>query len=163
MRPPEFAPFFGRPTETIKVDQGRVANDTTTKQTLHAWNLPAHRPEIRVATIGSFGGVALHQGSPTARVIVFQALIEVEYLGLCDSPFYRRPNMLRMLILFIAVVAALFLVDAQRAQARHLSYGNPGKYFNVHGVTYGSMKWERERGNRRALFQRSRRGFFRRR
>ena len=70
--------------------------------------------------------------------------------------------MLRILILSTGVLAAVLVFDARSAQARIISYGNPGSHFNVHGMNYGSMKWERKKGNRRPLFHRSRRGIFRR-
>ncbi len=71
--------------------------------------------------------------------------------------------MLRSLILSAAVFSATLFCDGQTARARIISRGNPGSHFNVHGINYGSMKWERQQGNRRPLFQRGRRAFFRRR
>ncbi|MGI9428851.1 MAG: hypothetical protein ACR2NM_09355 [Bythopirellula sp.] len=70
--------------------------------------------------------------------------------------------MLRTLILLIGVSAVGFLFDVEPAQARRWSPGNPGIYGNVHGVTYRSMKYERDHGNRRPMFRRSRGRFFRR-
>jgi len=60
------------------------------------------------------------------------------------------------------LVAAVLLFDTPTSQARVISRGNQHQFFNIHGVNYRSMKWERERGNRRALFS-GRRGLFRRR
>lgn len=71
--------------------------------------------------------------------------------------------MLRTLLLTSGIFAAVILIDAQAATARVVSRGNPGRFYNISGITYGSMKWEREHGNRRPVFQRSRRSFFRRR
>ena len=71
--------------------------------------------------------------------------------------------MLRTLILLIGVSSVGFLIDVERAQARKWSPGNPGIHGNIHGVTYRSMKYERDHGNRRPLSRRSRGGFFRRR
>ena len=69
----------------------------------------------------------------------------------------------RTLLLSVAFFSITLLCDGQSAHARILSRGNPGSHFNVHGITYGSMKWERQQGNRRPLLQRGRRVFFRRR
>ena len=71
--------------------------------------------------------------------------------------------MFRTIILTVTVIAICLLCDSQPAQARIISRGNPGSHFNVHGINYGSMRWERQHGNRRALFNRGRRGYFRRR
>jgi len=71
--------------------------------------------------------------------------------------------MFRISILSIGILAVVLLFGSGEAEARVISRGNPYANSNVHGINYGSMKWERERGNRRSLFQRSRRGFYRRR
>ena len=71
--------------------------------------------------------------------------------------------MVRIVILSIGVAAAGFLFDTSSSEARVTSRGNPGRTYNIHGINYGSMKWERDRGYRRPLFKRYRRGFFRRR
>jgi hypothetical protein len=71
--------------------------------------------------------------------------------------------MLRTLMLLIGISVVSLVVDTERAQARKWSPGNPGIYGNIHGITYRSMKYERDRGSRRTTFRRSRGGFFRRR
>ena len=60
--------------------------------------------------------------------------------------------MFRTLALLAAVFVATLSFDAQAARAIKFSPNNPYKYFNVHGITYGSMKWEQDHGNRRSLF-----------
>jgi hypothetical protein len=71
--------------------------------------------------------------------------------------------MLRILILSLATCSFFLTTDCQSAQARIISRGNPGSHYNIHGMNYGSMRWERQQGNRRALFNRGRRAAFRRR
>lgn len=67
-------------------------------------------------------------------------------------------------LLLLAVAAVIWLcVEANSVQARLFSVNNPYTSFNLSGVNYGSMKWEREHGNRRAVFSSSRRTFIRRR
>ena len=63
--------------------------------------------------------------------------------------------MLRSLFIATAILAGSFCCDISAASARIVSYGNPSSHFNIHGVNYGSMRWERQQGNRRALFGRS--------
>jgi len=71
--------------------------------------------------------------------------------------------MFRTMFLSVAMAITFLLTDAQVSEARVISRGNPGKYYNVSGMTYASMRWEQKRGNRRGLFGRSRRSFSRRR
>jgi len=71
--------------------------------------------------------------------------------------------MLRTIFLLTVSVAVVLLYNGQTADARIISFGNPSSSFNISGVNYGSMKWEREHGNRRSLFRGFRRSSFRRR
>ena len=71
--------------------------------------------------------------------------------------------MLRVFFLVLALLATISWCDGQSAEARIISRGNPGSHYNVHGVNYGSMRWERKQGNRRSLFGRTQRGVFHRR
>lgn len=70
--------------------------------------------------------------------------------------------MFRTLALLAAAVVALVSFDAHAAQARWISLGNPGQYGNIHGITYRSMQWEKDHGNRRSLFGGRRRSYWRR-
>ena len=78
------------------------------------------------------------------------------------TPFFWSGTMLRFLTISIAILVVQ-LYDTQATEARVISRGNPGRHFNIHGINYSSMKWERDRDNRRPLFKRHRRAFFRRR
>ena len=84
-----------------------------------------------------------------------------------ERPLQRRilgsHIMLRTLILLIGVLSIGSLIDVERAQARKWSRGNPGIYGNIHGVTYRSMRYERDLSYRRSFYSRSRAGYFRRR
>ncbi len=71
--------------------------------------------------------------------------------------------MLRTLALLAATMVATLAFDAQPANARLISPNNPHKNFNISGITYGSMKWEQQHGNRRSLFPGRRRAYWRRR
>ena len=71
--------------------------------------------------------------------------------------------MLRSLILVVGIASVALVIHAESAEARPWSKGNPGTRSNIHGITYRSMKWEQDRGNRRSMYRRSRSGFFRRR
>ena len=71
--------------------------------------------------------------------------------------------MLRTLIVLIGVSSVGFLLRAEPAEARTWSPGNPWTQYNIHGLNYRSMKWERDHGNRRPMSRHSRGRFFRRR
>ena len=73
--------------------------------------------------------------------------------------------MVRASLLFLGVAIATFLWNAPEADARALTKGNPFARYNVHGINYGSMRWERKYGkmNRSILGRGYRRGNFRRR
>jgi hypothetical protein len=71
--------------------------------------------------------------------------------------------MLRKSILLIAVSSVAIFLQVEPAQAVKWSRGNPGIYGNIHGVTYRSIQWERDHGNRQSLFGGGRSRSFRRR
>ena len=71
--------------------------------------------------------------------------------------------MFRILFLSLVLLSISLAADSQPVEARIISRGNPGSHYNVHGMNYGSMRWERQQGNRRPMLQRGRRAFFRRR
>lgn len=71
--------------------------------------------------------------------------------------------MFRSFVLFAVVLVAALCFDEQSAQAaRRFSLSNPYSNFNVHGITYGSMQWEKDHGNRRSVFKSGRRAYLRR-
>ena len=70
--------------------------------------------------------------------------------------------MLRTSILVAATLVAALAFDAQPASARYISRGNPQANFNISGITYGSMKWEKDHGRSRSLFGGRRRANWRR-
>lgn len=63
--------------------------------------------------------------------------------------------MLRKSLLLIACTLILSLAPAEPAQAGRWSPGNPGIYGNIHGMTYRSMRYEREQGTRQSYVRRS--------
>jgi hypothetical protein len=71
--------------------------------------------------------------------------------------------MLRTLALLAATLLATLSVDSQSAHAGIISPNNPRKNFNISGITYGSLKWERDHGHLRSLFGGRRRTSWRRR
>jgi hypothetical protein len=81
----------------------------------------------------------------------------------CSMLSFRSSTMLRILFLTLVLFSISLAGDCQPAEARIISRGNPGSHYNIHGMNYGSMRWERQQGNRRPIFQRGRRAFFRRR
>lgn len=58
--------------------------------------------------------------------------------------------MLRKLVAFLFVVAATAGI-AEVGSANPISKNNPYRSFNISGVNYGSMNWERARGSRSSL------------
>lgn len=61
--------------------------------------------------------------------------------------------MFRTLLLSLVALAAMLIVDAQTAEARRLfSLRNPYTSFNISGVNYGSVNWERQHGNRSTVY-----------
>lgn len=54
--------------------------------------------------------------------------------------------MLRKLALLFAVTAIGWAWDARPADAGPVSTRNPYRSFNITGVNYGSMQWERSNG-----------------
>ena len=71
--------------------------------------------------------------------------------------------MLRKILAVAVVVAAAVLVDARPADAAPLSPRNPYRSFNITGVNYGSLNWERTHGGRCAVVHRGGGWLFRRR
>ena len=69
--------------------------------------------------------------------------------------------MLRKFFFLAGISSLVLLVDAEPAQARRWTIGNPGIHGNIHGVTYRSIRWEQKYGNRRAAYQPARTRFFR--
>ena len=70
--------------------------------------------------------------------------------------------MLRRSLILASLVFGLFLIELPSAEARLTSRGNPSARSNIHGINYGSMRWERKYGKRRAFFSRSSRSGWRR-
>ncbi|QDT75820.1 hypothetical protein [Lacipirellula limnantheis] len=68
--------------------------------------------------------------------------------------------MLRKLILGLFVVAATAGL-AQTSSAYPISKNNPYRSFNISGINYGSMNWERTHGQRSASRSVRTGGFFR--
>lgn len=68
--------------------------------------------------------------------------------------------MLRQVILGLFVVAAA-AAFASGSSAGVISKNNPYRSFNISGINYGSMNWERSHGNRSSRSYRSSGGFFR--
>lgn len=69
--------------------------------------------------------------------------------------------MLRQVILGLVVVAAA-VGSASTSSAGVISKNNPYRSFNISGINYGSMNWERTQGNRQSSRSyRSNGGFFR--
>ena len=68
--------------------------------------------------------------------------------------------MLRQVILGLFVVAAA-AAFASESSAGVISKNNPYRSFNISGINYGSMNWERSHGNRSSRSYRSSGGFFR--
>lgn len=62
--------------------------------------------------------------------------------------------MLRKTILGLFVVAAVAGL-AECGSAAPISKNNPYRSFNISGVNYGSMNWERSQGNRSSRSYRS--------
>ncbi|MGD9633031.1 MAG: hypothetical protein AB7G28_15565 [Pirellulales bacterium] len=54
--------------------------------------------------------------------------------------------MIRFLAAATLYMSALFVVSANTAQAGVISRNNPYRSFNISGVNYGSMQWERKHG-----------------
>ncbi|MEQ8211205.1 MAG: hypothetical protein RH917_15365 [Lacipirellulaceae bacterium] len=52
-------------------------------------------------------------------------------------------------------------MPSEPAQAGRWSPGNPGIYGNIHGMTYRSMRYEREQGTRKSYVRRSNTARFR--
>jgi hypothetical protein len=71
--------------------------------------------------------------------------------------------MLRACYTSVFVVAALFVADVPSADAAPVSMRNPYRSFNISGVNYGSMRWERAHRTRRQAANRFEGRFFRRR
>jgi len=73
--------------------------------------------------------------------------------------------MLRKLGIVAAVAIAALIVDGRPAGAAPVSMRNPYRSFNISGVNYGSMQWERTHGGRASHGWHARYGglFFRRR
>jgi hypothetical protein len=69
--------------------------------------------------------------------------------------------MTRKLVLFLAVLTIAALSDPPSAQAVRISRQNPYRSFNISGINYGSMQWERQH-RRQATQNRQtrRRGWF---
>lgn len=69
--------------------------------------------------------------------------------------------MTRKLVLFLAVLAIAVLSDPPSAQAIRISRNNPYRSFNISGINYGSVQWERQH-RRQATQNRQthRRGWF---
>lgn len=63
--------------------------------------------------------------------------------------------MLRRSLIIAGLVFGLYLIELPSAEARLTSRGNPSARSNIHGINYGSMRWERKYGKRRAFFNRS--------
>ena len=64
--------------------------------------------------------------------------------------------MLRRCLVLSSLAFSLLLFELPTAEARIVNRGNPSAHANVHGINYGSMRWERRQGYRRALFSSSR-------
>lgn len=62
--------------------------------------------------------------------------------------------MLRKSILGLFVVAAVTGL-ASSSSANPISKNNPYRSFNISGINYGSMNWERSQGNRSSRSYRS--------
>ena len=56
--------------------------------------------------------------------------------------------MLRKIILGLFVVAATAGLASTSSAAGPISKNNPYRSFNISGINYGSMNWERTHGNR---------------
>jgi hypothetical protein len=56
--------------------------------------------------------------------------------------------MLRKLAILLSLAVALFVVDVRSTAAAPVSTRNPYRSFNISGVNYGSMRWERRHGGR---------------
>lgn len=64
----------------------------------------------------------------------------------------------------LLVLLALSLCEPPSIQAAQINPRNPYRSFNISGINYGSMQWERQHGNSaRVKAAPSRRTFFRRR
>jgi hypothetical protein len=56
--------------------------------------------------------------------------------------------MTRAIAFSLAFLFALIIVGVRSADAGLISNNNPYRSFNISGVNYGSMQWERKYGNR---------------
>jgi hypothetical protein len=56
--------------------------------------------------------------------------------------------MLRNLALLVSLAGALLAIDVRSTAAAPVSTRNPYRSFNISGVNYGSMRWERQNGGR---------------
>lgn len=55
---------------------------------------------------------------------------------------------MRTLLFGLVLVAGMLLVSGRSADAQVISRNNPYRSFNVSGVNYGSMQWQKQhRGN----------------
>jgi hypothetical protein len=73
--------------------------------------------------------------------------------------------MLRKLALLFLLAGTALVIDARTTQAAPVSLRNPYRSFNLSGVNYGSMQWERQHRGRSSHATSHRGGwlFFRRR
>jgi hypothetical protein len=55
---------------------------------------------------------------------------------------------LRKLAFLASLAVAALVVDARGAEAAPVSPRNPYRSFNISGVNYGSMRWERQHAGR---------------
>lgn len=69
--------------------------------------------------------------------------------------------MFRRTLMIAGLAVSFLLIELPTVEARIVHRGNPSAHANVHGINYGSMRWERKQGYRRALFGRSHRGGWR--
>lgn len=54
--------------------------------------------------------------------------------------------MIRYILMSFLCTSVLLVLSAKSAQAAVISRNNPYRSFNVSGVNYGSMQWERKHG-----------------
>ena len=72
------------------------------------------------------------------------------------------PVMTRRWMLFLLLLAAASFLSARSAAAQAISPDNPYRGYNISGVNYASMQWERSHSRKSSTKNRTSRNFVRR-
>lgn len=67
--------------------------------------------------------------------------------------------MFRKFVFLVLIAAVAWLFDEAPSEARIISPNNPYRSFNISGINYGSMKWERTHRGQKTQKSYSRRPF----